>query len=400
MLTKDELKALVIKNQNGLRKNLGIQRNFVVKQHDSFATIISGVRRCGKSTLIKQYVETMSPVYYMHFEDVGLANFKLEEFERLDEVFQETLGKNGVYFFDEIQNIKGWEIFIRQLVDAGKKVLITGSNASMLSRDLGTRLTGRHLSYELYPFSFSEYIGLHKKKPSEKSFGQYLLDGGFPEYLKSKNPDILRTLFQDILYRDILVRNDIRNEASLKALLAYVSSNISKEVSYTKLKSVVDVGSVNTISQFIDAFESAYLFFAVKKYDASLKKQLMNPKKIYCIDNAFIQFNAFSTSPNLGRLLENTVFIELKRRNLEIFYYSNDGECDFVTRKDNAIQDIIQVCYDLHAENKEREIRGILKAAKEFSLKNALLLTYNQEDSLKIDGVTIHMKPVWKWLLE
>lgn len=400
MLTKEELKNIVLKNQEDLKRELGIKRDFQVKQIDKFATIISGVRRSGKSTLIRQFLNNKKPVYYLYFEDVALANFKVEEFERLDASFKENLGKNGIYFFDEIQNIEGWEIYIRQLVDKGEKVFITGSNASMLSRELGTRLTGRNLRYELYPFSYKEFLTLKKQKASEKTFSKYLLNGGFPEYLKSQDKDILRNLFQDVLYRDILVRNDIRNESALKSLLSYLSSNIGKELSFNKLKSLINVGSVNTVSQFIEAFESAYLFFTLKKYDHSIKKQLINPKKIYCVDNALIQFNSFTTSPNLGRLLENLVFIELKRREYEIFYFREKNECDFVARKDNKTKELIQVCYEFNSENKEREMNGLLEAMNKFELKEGLILTNNQEDEFILENKKIILKPVHKWLSE
>lgn len=398
MLTKEELKSIVLKNQEDLKRDLGIKRDFQVKQIDKFATIISGVRRSGKSTLIRQFLNNKKPVYYMYFEDVALANFKVEEFERLDASLKENLGKDGVYFFDEIQNIEGWEIYIRQLVDRGEKVFITGSNASMLSRELGTRLTGRNLRYELHPFSYNEFLTLRRNKASVKTFTEYLVEGGFPEYLKSSDKDILRNLFQDVLYRDILVRNDIRNESALKSLLSYLSSNIGKELSFNKLKSLINVGSVNTVSQFIEAFESAYLFFTLKKYDHSIKKQLINPKKIYCVDNALIQFNSFATSPNLGRLLENLVFIELKRREYELFYFREKYECDFVVRKDNKTKELIQVCYKFNSENKDREINGLLEAMNSFRLKKGLILTNNQEDEFRVEGKKIIMKPVWKWL--
>jgi uncharacterized protein len=400
MFTKNELENLVKKNQDDLKKNLGIKRDFEVKLLNKFATIISGIRRCGKSTLARQYVKNKKPIYYMYFEDVALAEFKTQDFATLDTIFNEQLGKNGIYFFDEIQNINGWEIYIRQLTDRGEKVLITGSNATMLSRELGTKLTGRNLRYELYPFSFNEFLKLEKKKPNTKNLIQYLELGGFPEYLKTKDKDLLRNLFQDIFYRDIIVRNDIRNESDLKSLLSYLSSNTGKTISYTKIKNILKIKSVHTVTQFINACENAYLFFALTKYDPSIKKQLMAPKKIYCIDNALVRLNSFRISPDYGRLLENLIFIELKRRGKEIYYHQEKNECDFLVKEKDKITEAIQVCYKVTTENKEREINGLIEALKKHNLKNGIILTIDQEDKLKEQGKIINIIPTWKWLLK
>ena len=399
MLTREELRSLVIKNQSELGKNLGVDRDFSVKLLSKFATIISGIRRCGKSTLARQFLKSKKPVYYLYFEDVALAEFEVKDFVRLDEVFHEVLGEKGVYFFDEIQNVVGWEVFVRQLVDKNEEVLITGSNASMLSKELGTRLTGRNLKYELFPFSFNEFLRFKNKSASIKSFEGYLELGGFPEYLKTNDKDILRNLFQDIFYRDIIVRNNIRNEADLKSLLAYLSSNIGKNFSYTKLRDSLGIKSVHTVQQFISACENAYLFFTVNKFDYSVKKQLTNSKKIYCIDNALLKLNSFSVSSDSGRLLENLVFLELRKRQKEVFYHFEKKECDFVIKEGTKITQAIQVCYLLNDENKQREISGLLEAMEIYKLKEGLLLTNNQEDVLEIEGERIILKPVWKWLL-
>ncbi len=398
MLTREELKDLVIKNQSELDKNLGVDRDSSVKLLKKFATIISGIRRCGKSTLARQFLKLKKPVYYLYFEDVSLAEFRVKDFVRLDEVFHEVLGSGGIYFFDEIQNVVGWEVFVRQLVDRNEKVLITGSNASMLSKELGTRLTGRNLKYELFPFSFNEFLRFKKKSASIESFEEYLELGGFPEYLKTNDKDVLRNLFQDIFYRDIIVRNNIRNEADLKSLLAYLSSNIGKNFSYNKLRDSLGIKSVHTVKQFISACENAYLFFTVNKFDYSVKKQLTNSKKLYCIDNALLKLNSFSVSSDSGRLLENLVFLELRKRQKDVFYHFEKKECDFVIKEGMGIIQAIQVCYLLNDENKQREIDGLLEAMEIYKLKEGLLLTNNQEDVLELGAGKIVLKPVWKWL--
>ncbi|MFW6220306.1 MAG: ATP-binding protein [Nanoarchaeota archaeon] len=400
MFLKNELKKIVLKNQEYLKKDLGIIRDFNLKIINKFVTIISGIRRCGKSTLVKQSLKGKKPIYYINFEDISLAEFELKDFIQLEKIFIETLGKNGIFFFDEIQNIKKWENYIRNLVDRNEKVIITGSNANMLSKELGTKLTGRHITQELFTFSYNEFLKLKNKKHNMNLFKEYLRKGGFPEYLKSDDDIILKNLFQDIFYRDILQRNEIRSETQIKSLLYYLISNIGKEVSYNKLKNLINVGSTNTIIQFMNHFKQSYLVFGLKKYDFSVKKQLINPKKIYCIDNGIIVLNSFSFSENIGRLLENLIFIELKRKGHEIYYHKQKKECDFLIKERLKITSAIQVCYILNDENKKREIDGLIDAMKNYNLNSGLILTYEQEDELIIDNKKISIKPVWKWLLE
>lgn len=398
MLLSD-LKKIVLHHQAELKKDLGISRNKNVKIIKKFVTIISGVRRSGKSTLVRQFLKNKKKIYYTYFEDVALADFDLKDFTLLEKAFKEEIGKNGTFFFDEIQNIKDWEKYIRQLVDKGEQVIITGSNASMLSKELGTRLTGRHLTIELYPFSYTEFLSLKNKKHNINLFKEYLKKGGFPEYLKTNDSDILKNLFEDIFYRDILQRNEIRNTQAIKSLINFLISNIGKETTYNKLKSLISVGSVNTVSQFMYSLEQAYLFFTLKKFDYSVRKQIINPKKIYCIDTGLININSFSFSENKGRILENCVFLELKRRGKEIFYYKNNHECDFLIFENNRIQKAIQVCYNLNDNNKEREIAGLIEAMEEHSCEG-VILTFNKEDELIQNNKKILIKPVWQWLLE
>lgn len=400
MISKEILSSLVNNFQKDLELKNTISRDVFPKILPKYATVISGIRRCGKSVLSKQMLGIKSPIYYFHFENIQLASFELKDFSRLDECFIEQLGKDGIYLLDEIQNVKGWEIYVRQLVDSGKSVVITGSNATMLSRELGTRLTGRNLRYELYPFSFAEFLRLVNKNASLKEFDKYFEKGGFPDYVLSEESEILENLFQDIFYRDILVRNDIRRESELKQFVSYISSNVGVEVSFLKLKKLLSLGSHNTISQFLLACEQAYLFFSINRFDYSLKKQSINPKKVYCVDNGLLKLNSFNFSENKGRYLENLVFMSLKRNKKEVYYHKIEKECDFVIKKGEKIVEAIQVCYNLDDQNSNREYDGLLEAINKYKLKYGLLLTYNQEDEIEYNGKKIIIKPVWKWLLE
>jgi len=403
MILKDTLRELAKNQRETLNKfEYGIERE-VIQQIDlylPFAIILSGVRLCGKSTLLLQLIRKRENYYFFNFEDPRIVGFEVSDFQKLNDVFQEEFGTQDYYFFDEIQNVQGWEIFIRSMLDKGKKIVITGSNASLLSKELGTRLTGRHLRYELFPFSYTEMLTLLKINPNKESFEDYLKKGGFPEFLKNQKEEILRELFYDIVIRDIVVRHKIRNLKTIKELGIYLLTNIGKEFSYNNLKKTFNLGSINTVISFISFFEDSYLLFTVPKFSYSFKQQLVNPKKIYSIDNGLSNANSVSFSFDKGRMLENVVFNNLRKKFKDIFYFKETNECDFVIKEKEEIVLAIQVCYDLNNDNKEREINGLLEALIALNLEQGLILTFNNEDQFVIKNKKIFVKPTWKWLLE
>lgn len=325
---------------------------------------------------------------------------KHQIFEKLVEIFAEEFGDSKFYLFDEIQNIQNWEIFIRSGLDRDRRFLITGSNASMLSSELGTRLTGRHLNTELFPFSYKEVLSIKNETPGPESFKNYLTDGGFPEYVKYGKSEILRELLNDIIQRDIVARYKISSSKILFEMAIYLLTNSGKEFTYNALKKTFGLGSVNTAISFVSYLEESYLLFSIRRFDSSLKKQLVNPKKIYSIDNGLSQANSVSVSSDLGRLLENTVFIQLRRKHKDIFYFRMTGECDFVVKEKNRIIMAVQVTYSLSEDNKGRELKGLMEAVEFFKLSEGLLLTFDQEDYFRVGNKTIHVKPVWKWMME
>ena len=402
MILKDTLRGIVKSQREDLLSfDYGTERENVnqIKPNVSFASIISGVRRCGKSTLLRQLIKKLNGFYYFNFEDPKAINFEVGDFQKLNEVFREEYGSYENYFFDEIQNVHKWELFVRAMLDKNKRIVITGSNASLLSKELGTRLTGRHLRYELFPFSYLEFLKLANKKPNINSFQHYFIKGGFPEYLKFDNAQILQELLNDILIRDIAVRYNIRSIKTLKEMALYLITNVGREFSFNFLKKTFDLGSTNTVIDFVSYFEDSYLLFTIQKFDYSLKKQLVNPKKVYSIDNGLSNVNSTSFSEDKGKMLENLVFINLRKKYKEIFYFQEKNECDFVVKQGISIRNTIQVCYDLNEDNKKMEMNGLLEAMKKFKLKEGLILTYNQEDKIKIDNRKIIIKPVWKWLM-
>lgn len=359
------------------------------------ASIITGIRRCGKSTLLRQLIEASPGFSYLNFEDVRLFQFDEGDFAKLDEIF----GNNEtVYFFDEIQNIVGWERFVRTMLNQGKKVVITGSNASMLSKELGTKLTGRHIATELFPFSYKEFCSFTQLEPSVETFDRYIGNGGFPEYLRINDPNLLQTLLIDILMRDIIVRNGLRDESLVKELALYLITNAAKEFSFNSLKNLFGSGSVNTIISIINHFEDSYLFFTVQQFDFSYKKRIVAPKKIYSIDTGMLTVNTSSFSSDRGRLLENSVFLHLKRGGGEVFYFKGKRECDFITRSARGEFAAYQVCHDLNNDNLERETSGLVEALGMLQLDTGYLITRNQTDHFTIEGKTVKVLPAWKWM--
>jgi len=402
MINKETLRKIVNLQRDELEMfEQGIEREDVnqIDMNVPFAVILSGIRRTGKSTLLRQLMKKVKGFYYFNFEDSRATGFGIEDFEKLEEIFHEDYGDYSYYFFDEIQNVQKWELFVRRLVDIKKHVIITGSNASLLSKELGTRLTGRHLTHEVFPFSFKEFLSIKKEKQGINSFEKYLVTGGFPEYLKLERPDILQELLKDIIARDITARYKIRNQNVLKELAIYLLTNIGKQITYNSLKKNFKLGSIHTIISFISYFEDTYMVFTIPRFDYSLKKMTVSPKKVYSIDNGFSIKNSTSFFDDRGRLLENMSFINLRKKHKEIYYFHENNECDFVIKNGSKITQAIQVCYQINKDNQERELNGLVEAMNKFKLKEGLILTYNQDDKFVVKDKIIKVISIWKWLL-
>ena len=361
----------------------------------SFARIITGVRRCGKSTVVQMNFLKKS-AFYLNFEDTSLYGFDTKDFEILNEAIEKFSKENSCKYlcFDEIQSVNGWEIFVHRKLEENYLVIVTGSNASLLSWELGTRLTGRHLDYEMFPFSFQEFCVLKKLKVNTNSFSKYLTQGGFPEAIKNESDEILQRLFDDILTRDIAVRHSIRDIRTLKILSLYLASNCGNLISGSKLSAQLGIKTNVTILEYLSYLEQCYLFFFVPKFNYSAKAQSVNPKKVYCIDTGMIQSVTLSSNADMGRMLENAVFIELRRRTKNIWYYSESSfECDFLYGHDSVPENAVQVCYELTSENREREVRGLVETCKKFPGVKPLIVTFNQKDKISYDGMIIEAIP-------
>lgn len=385
--------------ENILLRDSGLKRAALQSLPDlsAYALIVSGIRRCGKSTLLFQLLKERYPeALYLNFEDPRLYEFERKDFIRLDKV----IGTKGskVLLFDEIQIVPEWERYARQKLDEGFKMVITGSNASLLSRELGTKLTGRHITKELFPFSYSEFNQFKGSETSTASLLQYLHAGGFPEYVKQGVDEILNLVFEDILIRDIAVRYGIRDVKTLQRLALYLISNVGNLITANRLKSIFEVGSTNTITEYLSHLEDSYLFHLVPKFSYSLRKQMVNPRKVYAIDTGMITVNSGSFTDDDGRKFENLVYLHLRRSYRDIYYFTEKGECDFVVFSGGAAMAAVQACFDLNPDNFDREINGLVEALKELKLKEGKIVTLNQHDRHEKDGYVIDVIPCHEFL--
>jgi predicted AAA+ superfamily ATPase len=323
-----------------------------------------------------------------------MYDFEQNDFLRLGEIIKER--QVETLFFDEIQVVKGWEIFVRQKLEEGYKVAITGSNASLLSRELGTKLTGRHITRELFPFGFAEFCKNQSLEIDGNSAEKYLKNGGFPEYLKDYNTEVLTNLFDDILLRDIIVRYNISDARLIRRLAGYLVANVGNLLTGNKLKTYFEIKSTSTILEYLSFMEDAYLFFLVPKFSYSIKKQIINPRKLYAVDTGMIIKNSVTFSEDLGRIFENLVFLYYRRNFSEIYYFSEKGECDFVICSKTIVVEVVQVCYALTPDNLQREINGLIEALNFFDMKEGKIITFNQKDSFIVDNKIITTVPFFE----
>jgi predicted AAA+ superfamily ATPase len=420
MVSQEVLRQIVLQQKDQVATGGAFVRREILPSileafGDNRVIVLSGIRRCGKSTLLRQVMEATGRYCYVNFEDERLLSFRAEEFEILHEVLIEVYGVPDTYFFDEVQNVGQFETFVRRLQDSGKKVVITGSNASLMSQEFGTRLTGRYKLFEIYPFSFAEFLAfsgiVHDRDagyfPETKvrllsALSGYAERGGMPEYLKNRDPEYIKTLYDNILYRDIITRYAVRRHRVVRELVGILSSSVSRPFTYNSLKKSLGLKNAITAKEYITYLSGAYLFFELLRFDRSLKRQLGAPRKIYVIDTAFALMTGFSLSPDKGRVLENMVYIELRRRGAEVWYYAdmkNAHECDFVTKQGNRMTGAFQVCYELTGENEGREVAGLVAAMTDLGLKQGFILTNDMEDRRVVGDMTIVVQPVWRWLL-
>lgn len=376
--------------------------------------LITGPRRAGKSVYALQILSGKNYAY-LNFDDTQLLGVFDED--AVMQALAEVYPSYEFLLLDEVQNLESWDAWVSKLYRRGVNMVITGSNANLLSSEMSTLLTGRYVEIHLLPFSMEETLKyreapVHAELPEEKAklaleMDDYLKKGGYPEIVKNREIEqaYLSTLFDSIILKDVAQRHKIRKITELYDLADYLISNYSNPLSYNEIAEDLSLGSVTTVKKFCGYLAEPYLFFYLPRYNNKLKEMKKAPRKVYVIDNGFIYTRSFELSSNNGRQLENMVFIELLRRGYDLkkslFYYrtSNDKEVDFVTRDGRKVTSLIQVSYDISkAKTREREFDALIKASEELKCDNLLLITWNQDDILSYENKSIKVLSIQNWV--
>jgi hypothetical protein len=333
--------------------------------------------------------------FYCNFEDTRLFGMQPDDFPAFLSVLDELTDPVQPVFLDEVQEIEQWQRLVRTLLDRGRTVCVTGSNASLLGRELGSKLTGRHLSFEVFPFSYREYLSFTGKDPGAESFRAFLEDGGFPVFLNERRDLVLQELLRDVVQRDVAVRHGMRETRHVMNLVLFLLANTGQPLSFQSLTKNLGVPTVAQTSRYMEFLQDAYLIFTVPKYSESFKKRVIAPAKYYAIDNGLRRANSPQLQPDLGHRLENAVALYLRRNTRELCYAGARDlwECDFIT-PDAAIQ----VSVELTPANLGREVRGVIEGTRLRGGRRALVVTLDQADHLQEDGVDIEVIPAWRWM--
>lgn len=393
-MTKSEIELALEMQQReaDLAEMLPREALSLVPAQKGFATIVTGVRRCGKSTLLAQWAAAShKSCLRILFDDLRLVDFKTDDFVLLGRIIEQR--RPQAVILGEVQDIKGWELFVTGLLTSGYEVFVTGSNAKMLSLELGTKLTGRHLDLRLGTFSFGEFCRYLKRAVSAESLRDYLVCGGFPAYLTSRNRQVLESLFNDIIYRDIVARYKLTNAMPIRQLAAYLLQHIGTKLSPSRLKDAIHVQSAKTVLDYFNYLTECCLVERLECFAESPKARLLAQKKIYACDTGLV--SAFEREPqgNLGHKLENLVFLLLKAKGGDLTYFNTSaGECDFV-RQDVQATEAVQVCWELTDENRKREYDGLVAALDRFGLEEGTIVTFNQADEAIQNGHLLRIVP-------
>ena len=430
----------ILNDWNFWRKeqDIGKERKDYIEKYLSFLksnVIVSiiGVRRSGKSTIMRQVAKNLIEKGIKK-EDILMINFEDKRFiefypKLLDEVYEAYLEYIKItdkpyIFLDEVHNIPNWERWVRTMHELQKgKITVSGSSSKLLSGELATLLTGRHLDLYVFPFSFREFLNfrgiilkeqldiIDKKHEIKSLFNEYMKFGGFPEVILSSNKkDLLLTYFEDILTKDIVKRYKVKKDEKLKALARFYLTNMANTITFNSLKKFLDI-TTNTIEKFSNYLEEANLIFLVKRFSYKVKEQEKAPRKVYSIDSGMSHAVGFRFSEDTGKSAENIVAVELRRlrsinKNIDFFYWQDISgkEVDFVLKEANSVKQLIQVCWDISEfKTKEREVKALLKASKELKCNNLLIITEDYEGEEKAEWFGIKGKikfiPLWKWLL-
>jgi len=400
-MLKNEIAAAIDAQAEEQSKDLGLPREDLknIPHEAGFATIVTGVRRCGKSTLLSQWARRLKGnTISVLFDDLRLLNFTTDDFILLGKILSERKAESVI--LDEIQDVPGWERFVAGLLPRDVSVYVTGSNAKMLSRELGTKLTGRHLDLHLAPFNYREFLSYTNGNVAVGTFDDYLATGGFPAFVRTRNRKVLSDLFNDILYRDVVVRYGLTNATPVRQLAAYLLAHIGTRLSPSRLKDAIHVNAAKTVLDYFNHFTECCLIERLERFADSPKARLLAPKKVYACDTGLIRIVETADGLNLGHKLENIIYLQLKRQGGDLAYYldEHERECDFVHFDDSGKRKCIQVCWELTDDNQQREIDGLVAALKRFGLRKGVIVTHAQSDTAISDGCKIHIVPAHEYL--
>jgi hypothetical protein len=396
-----------------LREKLDFARKFL---ETTLIKVVTGPRRAGKS-VFSCLLLRKKDFAYLNFDDENLL--KINSSDEIIKGIFEVYGEAKIILFDEIQNFKNWELFVNKLQRRDFNLILTGSNARLLSKELATSLTGRYIPIEILPFSFKEFLRARDIKIKEielpeikgkilNHLTEYLNNGGFPEVVvkNMEAKSYLDTLVDAILLKDVVKRYKVRFPQKIYDLFLYLVSNFTNEFSFTSLRKSLNFNSTRTVQNYLEYLEEAYLIFLINRFSFKLKEQIKTPKKIYLVDNGFVLAKSFQFSQDLGKLMENLVFQELLKRgwkpNQNIFYYQtrNKREVDFIIKEGIKIKELIQVAYQLNAlETQKREIKSLIEAGQELKCSNLNIITWDTEKEEEVNGKKIRIIPLWRWLL-
>lgn len=383
--------------------------------------VILGPRRAGKSVYSLMLLKDR-PFMYFNFDDEVVASVGGIATDDLMKALHGTYGNIKNILFDEIQNLPAWELFVNRLHREGYNLVLTGSNARLLSKELATALTGRHIPIEILPFDFKEFLRA-KKFEVDSEYGalpqkrgellhlmeEFLLHGGFPEVVVSNlDPkDYLEVLFDSLLFKDVVKRHKVKFSSQIGNLGSHLINNFANLYTLRKLQNILDLKSITTTEKYTKYLEEAYLIFSLLRYSPKSVQRIKSPKKVYIVDNGFVSAKAIQHSPDKGKLMENLVFVELIKRgskpNNELFYYKtrNEREVDFVVKDGAVVKELIQVCYDVDNRNTEqREVNALIEAGKELHVTKLSVLTWDEKRTLEKDEMIVQFIPLWEWLMK
>lgn len=428
MMDKEELVEILSswnfwkKDQEvGVYREKYLQRMEKLVQTDQIVAMI-GVRRSGKSTLMKQFIKKQigagknaTSFLYINFEEPKFADcLSLEFLQKSYEAYKEIVSpeEKPYLILDEVQKVPQWERFARGLHEKKEaRIIVSGSTSKLLSHDFGNVLTGRWVEIKVYPLDFKEFLEFNKVRVKEKLdvlsqkteikqlLRKYLEFGGFPlVVLKEEKEEILKRYFEDITGRDIVQKHRIKKGDKIGVLAKYYLTNFSSLASYRKIAKFVGL-SLDSVERFSRYMNEAYLLYFVPKFSYALREQEINLRKVYSIDTGLVNVVSFRFSDNIGRLYENVVFLTLMQKGMELYYSSGKGECDFVIKDGQRIKQLMQVVYKIE-ECKEREMKGLLEAMKSYKIKEGLIITGDYEGEEKVGSKRVKYVPLWKWLLD